>query len=68
MVKNKGTLFLDHFWAFWAFWDKTVEFPGLLLDSKVLKRTVHHPYGATSDALQRVYFVSAVSLLPKYTL
>ena len=23
------------------------------MDSKVLKKTVHHPYGATSDALQR---------------
>jgi len=43
------------------------EVPGLL-DSKVLKKTVHHPYGATSDALLRVYFVSSVSLLPKYTL
>ena len=28
------------------------------MDSKVLKKTVHHPYGATSDALQRVYLGS----------
>ena len=55
MVKNRGTLFLD-------------QVPGPLLDSKVLKKTVHHPHGATSDALQRVYFVSSVSLLPKYIL
>ena len=66
MVKNRGTLFLDHFWAFLGIVGQNGEVPGPLL-GKGLKKTVHS-YGAPSDALQRVYFVSPVSLPPKYTI
>ena len=44
------------------------EAPGPLLDSKVLKKTVHHPYGAASDSLQRVYLGSRDTEDTKYTL
>ena len=39
------------------------EVPGPLLDCKVLKNKVHHLYGATSDALRRVYLGSWMAWL-----
>ena len=67
MVKDGGTLFFDHLWAFLTFWAKTVRFQALS-DCKVLKKTVHHLYGATSDALQMVYLGGRDTGDTKYTL
>ena len=68
MVKNRGTFFFGPFLGIWGILGQNGEIPGTLLDSKVLKKTVRHPYGATSDALQRVYLGSRGTEDTKYTL
>ena len=44
------------------------EFLGTVLECKILKKSVPHPYGVRSEAIWRVYFGCTVAPVLKYTL
>ena len=49
-------------------WPQTVNSWNPPVECKVLEKSVSHPYGVRSEAIQKVYFGCTVPLVPKYTL
>ena len=65
--KRQGLPPVGDFWPFWAEVAPNGEFLGPSVECKVLEKSVSHPYGARSEAIQRVYLSTGSTVPPKYT-
>ena len=68
MVEKRGYFIFGPFLAILGPSDPSGEFLGLLLEDKVLNKSVPRSYGVRSEATRRVYFGCTVPLVLKYTL